>query len=92
MHITAQKIAELIEHLRRESLEEQTTCFYCGGDHKTVECEAPHRKAFHLSLVAGNAEIREEDLRQESFQFENRKYLEQTRTSIMFETCVELAF
>ena len=96
MQNTVQKIADLIDHLRMESLEEQHKCFYCGGDHKTVECESPHRKAFHLSLVAVNAavqaEMMEEDLGQDDLQFENRKYVEPTRTPYMFEKWEELAF
>ena len=96
MQNSVQKIADLIDHLRRESLEEQNKCFYCGGNHKTVDCKSPHRKAFHLSLVAVNAEISaemmEEDLGQDGLQFENRQHLAHTRTPNMFETWEELAF
>lgn len=96
MQKAVQKVAELIDHLRRESLNEQNKCFYCGGFHKTVDCDSPQRKAFHLSLLAlsseASTEFWEEDLSQESLQFENREYLEHARTPDVFEKWEELAF
>ncbi len=96
MQNAVQKVADLIDHLRRESLNEQNKCFYCGGFHKTVDCGSPQRKAFHLSLVALSAEAStefwEEDLGQESLQFENREYLEHARTPDVIEKWEELAF
>lgn len=96
MQNAVQKVAELIDHLRRESLNEQNKCFYCGGFHKTVDCDSPQRKAFHLSLLALSSEestgFWEEDLGQESYQFENREYLEHTSSPDMLEKWEELAF
>jgi hypothetical protein len=96
MQNAVQKIADLIDHLRRESLDEQNKCFYCGGLHKTVDCDSPQRKAFHLGLQAISAEANagfwEENLAQGSLQFKNKAYLEHTRNPSMFEKWEELAF
>ncbi|MDZ7760451.1 MAG: hypothetical protein U5L00_09370 [Desulfovermiculus sp.] len=96
MQNAVQKVAELIDHLRRESLNEQNKCFYCGGFHKTVDCDSAQRKAFHLSLLALSAEAStqfwEEDLGQESFQFENKEDLEHSRLPDVIEKWEELAF
>ena len=62
MRSVSRHIASLIEHFRLESLKEQTRCFYCGGLHRTVECESVKREAFHLSLAAIAEESRDEDV------------------------------
>ncbi len=51
MEAAIQKLANLIDHLRLESLREQTRCFYCGGLHRTVDCASPSRDAFMMKLV-----------------------------------------
>ena len=51
MDKAAQQVVDLIEHLRLETLREQKTCFYCGGDHRSVECQSLKRKDFHRTLL-----------------------------------------
>mgnify|MGYP006307578699 CR=1 FL=1 len=64
MQSASRQISSLIEHFRLESLNEQTRCFYCGGLHRTVECESAKREAFHLSLAAIAEENRDEGIEQ----------------------------
>ncbi len=64
MQSVSRHISALIEHFRLESLKEQTRCFYCGGLHRTVECESAKREAFHLSLAAIADESRDENIDQ----------------------------
>ena len=45
-------IAALILHLRGESLNTQTRCFYCGQEHRTVDCSSPQRLLFFMKLSA----------------------------------------
>ncbi|MFP4392167.1 MAG: hypothetical protein ACLFPG_04860 [Desulfohalobiaceae bacterium] len=85
MQSAVKRIADLIDHLRKEALDEQTKCFYCSGLHKTVNCQEPHRKAFHLSLLGVSAETWEEDLEHDYLQFENKAYVEHSRTSNLIE-------
>ncbi len=51
MEMAVRQLAALIKHLRLESLQEQTRCFYCGGLHRTVECDSPRRDAFMMNLA-----------------------------------------
>lgn len=64
MERAVQQIAALIDHLRLESLSEQDQCFYCGGFHRSVDCDSPKRKAFHRILVdiASDFEELQDDL------------------------------
>jgi DNA-directed RNA polymerase alpha subunit len=52
MESIIQVIAELIGHLKLESLELETRCFYCGGRHKTTRCRSRKREEFLASLSA----------------------------------------
>lgn len=52
MQMAIHQIIDLIEHFRQENLKEQNRCFYCGGFHRTVDCQSPKREAFYLSLQA----------------------------------------
>jgi len=54
-------LIELIDHFRLENLEQRARCFYCGGFHRTVDCESSKREAFHLKLVELAAESRDEE-------------------------------
>ena len=61
MERVIEEVAALIEHLRLESLEEQTTCFYCGRSHRTVDCRSAKRESFLLSLAQWAATAEEEE-------------------------------
>ena len=54
-------ITHLIEHFKLENLRQQSRCFFCGGLHRTVECESPRREAFHLSIAAIAEQSRYDD-------------------------------
>jgi hypothetical protein len=51
MDMAIQQMTALIDHLRLESLKQQTRCFYCGGLHRTVDCDSPKRDEFMMKLV-----------------------------------------
>ena len=51
MERAVQHIVALIDHLRLESLQEEIRCFYCGGLHRSVDCESPEREAFYKVLM-----------------------------------------
>ena len=59
MDRAVQHIVELIEHLRQESLREQTRCFYCGGRHRSVDCGSAKREDFHRVLFDITVEFEE---------------------------------
>ena len=92
MQGTVQKVTELIDHLRKESLNEQQKCFYCKGAHKTVDCDSPQRSAFHLSLAAIAAETRDMDFEQEPQQYGSRTFTERKNPLHMYESWEDLAF
>jgi len=51
MDKSVQQVVDFIEHLRLETLREQTRCFYCGGHHRSVECRSSKRNDFYRTLV-----------------------------------------
>jgi hypothetical protein len=59
MDPVARHLVELIDHFRMENLNQQARCFYCGGFHRTVECESSKREAFHVKLAELAAESRD---------------------------------
>lgn len=38
MELAIQIIADLIEHMKKESQDQEIGFFYCGGLHKTADC------------------------------------------------------
>ena len=61
MERAVQHIVALIDHFRLESLQEETRCFYCGGVHRSVDCESLEREAFHKVLMDIAAEADDMD-------------------------------
>ncbi len=75
MDKVVEKIAALIDHLRLESLGQQTRCFYCNGNHRTVYCMSLKRNVFLLSLGQLNEIWEADDLFfQEEESFIGRSY------------------
>jgi len=76
MERVIEDVTALIQHLRGESLNTQTRCFYCGREHRTVECNSPQRQLFFmkLSTLAGDSQDEEETfLEGESWEDSDRK-------------------
>lgn len=92
MQGAVQKVSDLINHLREESLNEHKRCFYCRGPHKTADCDSSQRAAFHLSLAAFAAETRDMGFEQESPQYGNKPCTDQTHSLNLEENWEELAF
>ncbi len=61
MERAVQHIVALIDHFRLESLQEETRCFYCGGLHRSVDCESPEREVFYKVLIDIAAEADDMD-------------------------------
>lgn len=61
MQTVIEHISALVDHFKLENLNQKSTCFYCGEQHKTVDCESPERDVFHMTLTAIAEETREEE-------------------------------
>jgi hypothetical protein len=76
MERVIEDVVALILHLQGESLNTRTRCFYCGREHRTVECSSPQRQHFFmkLSALAGDHQVEEDALREgESWEDSCRK-------------------
>jgi hypothetical protein len=66
MERVIEDVVALILHLRGESLNSRTRCFYCGREHRTIECNSPERQHFFMKLATfgGDSQAEEDTLRE----------------------------
>jgi hypothetical protein len=88
MKIAAKIIADLIEHLKLESLGVETRCFYCGGLHKTTSCISQERESFlnYIYETANKSYTAKKSLYSKELCPCHDDYREQRKTSLQMNT------